>query len=1007
VTEVESRLKGTRSQAGKAQRYREQADRLRQLRTRLGLADWNKFAQELNGLEAHSAQLESARAARNNRIAELEAIVGQLDADAERMKERIRACDSDVSKLRESISQCKSLSMVASQRMDSCGTELTQARRQLLAVTAHSEGQDDASRDAAQQLQFAADAHAAALAQVNKSKSILNHARLELEQQQEMREKLRQSGATALGKAAALAQQEQNQRSQCEFLRAAGLTLREESRHLNAQRDESAIRLDVLKHEECDAAQQASLCSSELVAAQQRLEDRRRAISAAHRQLSAVEAELIRLHHYDELLEEQHRRVERLEQDLAALAAQASELAFHGMVADVIRVDVDLAPLVETALGERARDIVLAAGGDLLAAFDGNRQLSSRLVFARLDWRSPASAVDRIDLSNEQGVIGRADRFVETDELFQPLVRRLLGRTWLVDTLVTGYRLAESIGKGLHFVTTAGEYLSADGTIAIGPRPEAAGLLTWRIDLQATRQQLTAEQARQCELQAEIQSLESAADRDAAEVQERLAVYAPLAEHAATIGQERAALTERHEHLSRQIQALATQEHRRSSELHVAERELESLAVERRRIDAEILQLASAVERSSAAVHDLEVRCAQMQELAIESQVTLATAEQRLEILRAQAEQLERDQQERGLALNDARERLRSAEVAHRRQELALLRHGSDHAELFLRHETATIRRREMLLQEAAIRSDRARSAEQLQDVRRETDQLSVRFQQVELQRSEIRVRRDSLAQRMNEDFGIDLAAAAQLPQTTPVETEATRAELERTIAELRSSLSLIGPVNLDAIEELDELQARYNGLSDQHRDLVEAKAAIEQLILRINGETRQLFLTTIDVVRGHFQELFRRLFGGGEADLVLVVEDGEDVLEGGIEITACPPGKDTHTISLLSGGEKTLTCIALLLAVFRSRPSPFCILDEVDAALDEVNIGRFTTVLNEFLSSTQFVVVTHSKRTMAGAQTLLGVTMQESGISKQIAVKFEDVDEQGNIHQFPARKAA
>ncbi len=137
-------------------------------------------------------------------------------------------------------------------------------------------------------------------------------------------------------------------------------------------------------------------------------------------------------------------------------------------------------------------------------------------------------------------------------------------------------------------------------------------------------------------------------------------------------------------------------------------------------------------------------------------------------------------------------------------------------------------------------------------------------------------------------------------------------------------------------------------------------------------------------------------MFGGGEADIVL--DDSEDVLECGIEIAARPPGKEKCSISLLSGGEKTLTCVALLLAVFRSKPSPFCILDEVDAALDESNIGRFVGVLREFLSFTQFVVISHSKRTMSGADTLYGITMQESGVSKQVSVRFEDVSEDGHI---------
>ena len=148
--------------------------------------------------------------------------------------------------------------------------------------------------------------------------------------------------------------------------------------------------------------------------------------------------------------------------------------------------------------------------------------------------------------------------------------------------------------------------------------------------------------------------------------------------------------------------------------------------------------------------------------------------------------------------------------------------------------------------------------------------------------------------------------------------------------------------------------------------------------------------------MRGHFQTLFRDLFGGGQADIVL--EENVDILDSGIEIVARPPGKEPRSISLLSGGEKTMTCVALLLAIFRSRPSPFCVLDEVDAALDEANIDRFTKVLQGFLTWTQFIIVTHSKKTMTCANTIYGVTMQESGVSKQVSVRFEDVSDDGHI---------
>ena len=213
--------------------------------------------------------------------------------------------------------------------------------------------------------------------------------------------------------------------------------------------------------------------------------------------------------------------------------------------------------------------------------------------------------------------------------------------------------------------------------------------------------------------------------------------------------------------------------------------------------------------------------------------------------------------------------------------------------------------------------------------------------------------------------------------------------------------------MNLEALDELEALEDRHESISHRYDDLVAAKQRLSQLVTRLNADSRTLFRQTLETVREHFQDLFRNLFGGGEADIVVSDEEG-DVLECGIEVIARPPGKQPRSISLLSGGERTLTCVALLLAIFRSRPSPFCVLDEVDAALDEANIERFVRVLRDFMTSTQFLVVTHSKRTMACADALYGVTMQDSGISKRVAVRFDDVSEGGNFRpSSPEAKAA
>jgi chromosome segregation protein len=249
------------------------------------------------------------------------------------------------------------------------------------------------------------------------------------------------------------------------------------------------------------------------------------------------------------------------------------------------------------------------------------------------------------------------------------------------------------------------------------------------------------------------------------------------------------------------------------------------------------------------------------------------------------------------------------------------------------------------------------------------------------------------LAERLREDYGIELA---ELEHDTNDEEQHKREETQQEIDDLRRKIANLGSVNIEALEELQQLESRDKTLSDQYRDLADAKASLEKIIEKINTDSRRLFTETLDTIRGHFQQLFRDLFGGGHADIVL--EEGVDILDSGVEIVARPPGKEPRSISLLSGGEKTLTCAAMLLAIFRSRPSPFCVLDEVDAALDEANIDRFTKVLKDFLAWTQFIIVTHSKKTMTCANTIYGVTMQDSGVSKQVSVRFEDVSDNGEI---------
>jgi chromosome segregation protein len=216
----------------------------------------------------------------------------------------------------------------------------------------------------------------------------------------------------------------------------------------------------------------------------------------------------------------------------------------------------------------------------------------------------------------------------------------------------------------------------------------------------------------------------------------------------------------------------------------------------------------------------------------------------------------------------------------------------------------------------------------------------------------------------------------------------AAPAELREKLAALRAKMRDLGSVNLMAPEEFAETKERYEFLSGQMADLEKARKHLEDLTAEIRTESSELFLSVYNRIKKNFHNMFRRLFGGGRAELQL--SDPNHVLESGIEIFAQPPGKKLEHISLLSGGERSMTAVALLFATYSVKPSPFCLLDEIDAALDEANVSRFVQLLREFGTTSQFIIITHNKKTVTGAGTLLGITMEESGVTKLIAVRIE-----------------
>ncbi|HEV8345031.1 MAG TPA: hypothetical protein VGQ16_00590, partial [Vicinamibacterales bacterium] len=233
----------------------------------------------------------------------------------------------------------------------------------------------------------------------------------------------------------------------------------------------------------------------------------------------------------------------------------------------------------------------------------------------------------------------------------------------------------------------------------------------------------------------------------------------------------------------------------------------------------------------------------------------------------------------------------------------------------------------------------------------------------------------------------VDAVVAAEQRTFLGAEASAKAASAEEAIAALRGKIDRLGPVNMMAIEQFDELESRHAFLTTQRKDLVESIAQTSEVIKRIDETTRQRFNDAFAAINRNFQETFSTLFGGGRAGLTLL--DENDPLESGIEIIAQPPGKRLQSVQLLSGGEKALTAIALMFGMFKYKPSPFCLLDEIDAPLDDANIGRFVEMLRGMQQHTQFIVITHNRKTMEIADRLYGVTMEEPGVSKLISVQL------------------
>ncbi|MFO0924801.1 MAG: chromosome segregation protein SMC [Pirellulales bacterium] len=999
VEEVKTRYETLQNQAEKARRYREMNQRLSLLRTQLGLADADairsqqaQLEKQLQSLIENQSQLSSQYdAAKQNYI--------QVELRLQDLAQKAQQAQTRQQDLRQKIA-----SHEANQQNDRVRrTELSEEKDLLHQRLRTLQQRVGLSNDEVQRRQ----SELAELEEEHRQQSLVLHSlehdlsasidrwkacqqRVELHRETYMR--LLQDSSLQSSKVAS----DKNQLAQIEATLMARTnqlqTLQEELEKENAESSATQLRIDELERVAQEKQQLFQSGQSKLQEIRQVLQEHQEECLSIQGRIQGLTERLNVL----EELEQQREGIGRGAQQLIGMKQSQANSAFSsvcGLVADLIDIDVHLAPLVDVALGQSADAVVLSDGQVIDLLRDGNLQLEGRVSLIRLDRLPARRAGEKIQLDGLRGVIGRADRLVQCQEPYQPLVRSLLGTTWLVDTLATALDLSHLRGAGLRFVTASCERIDSDGTLTIGALKSALGLVARKSELHAAREEIAHYQARLIE-----------SNRDAEETMEQLrsaeARVRFLDEDARSAQQEVTKLYLVRDGLKARIQEHESQCQQLSAECEELQ---QSRQVAVRDIQASS-ELASALERDSILAKDradeatqelrqCESEKSEQTHLITAQRITMAKVEQRIENHRVVLDQLTKDHSERKYAVSDVQQQLQGIAERFREIELRILDASSKLADLYLELESNDHQQREWALSTRGIQTELHDAQKRVDQLQRQMDKSRDRQTQLDHEKASLESNLHQLHQRFHEDYQLDLNDPQIIESTPAMEN---RAAAEQEAAKLRQEIAAVGSVNMESLRELDELQGRYETLAGHYRDLTEARDQLLKVIAKINQDSRRLFLDTLEVIRTNFQLLYRKSFGGGHADIIL--EEGEDVLECGVEIVATPPGKTSLSNSLLSGGEKALTAVALIMAIFQFRPSPFCVLDEVDAPFDEANIGRFVTVLKEFLDWTKFIVVTHSKKTMTAANTLYGVTMQESGVSTQVSVRFEDVGENGEI---------
>ncbi len=995
IREVKRQIISLQRQAGKARRYQVLQQELRGL-------DLHYTRGRIEAIDSETGTLDARRASLAEREEAMTATLREVESSIDAQRARLAEFDRDIEETRELAAQAKAewqrtqesiahnedrvreyrqLSDNYLQEQEAGRKHLDDHRQTLAALQTDLEGAATTRQTAEADLQVKA-------ARLREQETAVDAAGQQLHR---MRKELIETE----NRVATLT----NDLSECEA-REKGTTMRRERLlveqsqyrqshvHIEAQRNALATRIA----EQRTAFAEAERRVQEL---QNLIRDRAAAVSGLRQKLSELKPRDAALTAQIDLLTRQEAKSEgfpggaRLILDGTVKADGATML---GALATHLHAEPEYRTCLEAVLRPWADAVVVSDGGGavaLLRELDRRRAGAARLLAVT----APALPAPPAPAEGAEPLLAH----VTCDDSVRELVARLLGGVHVIGDLAR----VSPPAPGLTYVTPSGLVAGEGGSYELwmteaadtNPVARRQRLQKWREERDVIRREIGAHEADLAKLQSDDGSFEAQRGEARRTLEVARTAMAMSEGESGILAREDLAARQRAETVAMELESLSGQDEaarERRERIHT------SLDESRAR-QGEVRQL--------VAVRTDELRTLEQQRTQWMQEVTearIAAADRRREAEALQQRAAAHEDRIRELE-SLVRERADGVVAYHQRIEELLRTTAAARDSLQpLEEETALHQNRfDALRREREAQARILESAEH--KVRTERDALDEAREarnRIDIELAEHRMRRQTLVERVTSDYRVTAEdiLAATVPDWGEAGAPADGEVLESRVAELRAKLESMGPVNLVAIEEYQELEKRNDFLTAQQDDLVQSKQQLHDMIKKINQTTTQMFQDTFVKVNENFKDMFGKLFGGGTARLVMV--DEGDVLESGIEIIARPPGKKLQSVSLLSGGERTMTAVALLFSLYMVKPSPFCVLDELDAALDDSNIGRFVAVVKEFLAKSQFIVITHNRQTIGAANVLYGVTMEKRGVSKIISVKF-------NRHQAPPGYAA